>query len=49
MSDNRIQFAVKLEPELYKPFAIALAKDGDKIRDVLIDAIKDYIARTDNA
>lgn len=49
MADNRKQLAVRLEPELYKAFAIALAKNGDKIQDVLIDAIKDYIARTDNA
>ena len=49
MADNRKQLAVRLEPELYKAFAIALAKNGDKIQDVLIDAIREYIARTDNA
>ena len=49
MADNRKQLAVRLEPELYKAFAIALAKNGEKTQDVLVKAIKEYIAKTDNA
>ena len=48
MADSRKQLAVRLEPELYKAFSIALATNGDKIQDVLIEAIKQYIAKTNN-
>jgi len=43
---DRKQLSVRIDTDLHRAFLIALATNGERTQEVLVQCIKDYVARS---